>query len=212
MTTARPPLDGGTRRKLVLDDIADARAYERERAEFRTRVIALKRRRRISLGPVVTVVFENRDTVRFQVQEMARAERILDDAGVQVELDMYNPMIPEPGELSATMFLELTSDEQVREWLPKLVGIERSLQFQTTGDGESPPLTLRAVSDEQHAARLTRDSVTSAVHYVRFVLTPDEIETFARATVELVVDHPGYAARQVLSDETKAELLTDLRA
>ena len=85
----------------------------------------LKQRRRVGVGPHVTLVFENRDTMRFQVQEMARVERIFTDQGIQEELDVYNPLIPEPGQLCATLFLELTTEEQMREWLPKLVGIER---------------------------------------------------------------------------------------
>jgi len=104
-------------RELTLDDIADLRAYEREREEFRVRVKELKRRRRVSVGPIVTLVFENRDTVRFQVQEMARAERIHTDEGIQTELDMYNPLIPGRGRLSATLFVELTSKEALTEWL-----------------------------------------------------------------------------------------------
>src|SRR3954453_12803271 len=105
-------------RKLTLDDITDLRAYERERAEFRADIIELKKRRRVGVGPFVTLVFENRDTVRFQVQEMARAERIADDDAIQAELDVYNPLIPQPGELVATMFIELTSKDELQEWLP----------------------------------------------------------------------------------------------
>src|SRR5438552_10146584 len=111
---------GGARREMTLDDIADLRAYERERDAFRTQVKELKRRRRVSVGPLVTLVFENRDTIRFQVQEMARAERILTDEGIQTELDVYNPLIPGPGWLSATLLVELTSKEARMEWLPKL--------------------------------------------------------------------------------------------
>ena len=114
-------------RKLTLGDIADVRAYERERDAFRQRVIELKRRRRVHVGTLVTFVFENRDTIRFQIQEMARVEKLATDAEIQGELDIYNPMIPERGQLCATMFIELTSDAQVHEWLPKLAGIERSV-------------------------------------------------------------------------------------
>src|SRR5205085_11678087 len=84
--------------KLTLDDIADLRAYERERAEFRERVIALKKLRRVPVGSIVTLVFENLETVRFQIQEMARAERMLSDEQIQGELDFYNPLITGPGQ------------------------------------------------------------------------------------------------------------------
>ena len=97
-------------RKLTLDDIADLRAYERTRDEFRAEIITLKKRRRIGVGLFVTLLFENRETILFQVQEMARAENILSDEGITTELNVYNPLIPLPGTLSATLFLELTSE------------------------------------------------------------------------------------------------------
>ena len=87
-------------RSLTLDDIADLPTYEREREAFRDHVIALKRRRRVAVGPLVTLLFENRDTIRFQIQEMARVERLATDAAIESELDAYNPLIPEPGGLS----------------------------------------------------------------------------------------------------------------
>ena len=90
-------------------------------------MIARKRLRRVALGPIMTLVFESVDTVRFQIQEMARVEKILSDEAIQVELDIYNRLLPQVGELSATLFIELTSDASMREWLPKLVGIERAL-------------------------------------------------------------------------------------
>jgi hypothetical protein len=137
--------------KLTLDDIADLRAYERERDEFREHIIDLKKKRRVGIGPVVTVVFENRDTVRFQIQEMARAERMLTDEAIQSELDIYNPLVPEPGQLAMTLFIELTDKDGLMNWLPKLVGIERSLELRL-GDGTAVPSTPEAA----HAQQLTR--------------------------------------------------------
>ncbi len=195
--------------KLALDDIADLRAYEREREEFRAHVIALKKRRRVHLGEIVTLVFENQDTIRFQIQEMARIEKLITDEAIQGELDTYNPLIPAPGQLSATLFLELTSDAELREWLPKLVGIERSLVLHA-GEGDRA-ISVRALPEEGHAAQLTREEITASVHYVRWELAPDEVEAVARGPVALSVDHPAYAARADLSDDTVAELLADLR-
>src|SRR5690606_28224213 len=126
------------------DDIADFRAYERERNDFRAHIIDLKRRRRVPVGPFVTFVFENRDTIRFQIQEMARVERLYSDEQIETELRIYNPLIPEPGQLCATMFLELTSDAELREWLPKLVGIERSVALCIGDDREPVPLAVEA--------------------------------------------------------------------
>ena len=113
--------------QLTLDDILDARAYERVRDEFRRQVMARKRLRRVSVGDITTLVFESVDTVRFQVQEMARVEKIFTDEGIQGELDVYNRLLPSPGELSATLFIELTTDADLRHWLPRLVGVERTV-------------------------------------------------------------------------------------
>jgi hypothetical protein len=191
---------------LTLDDIADARAYERVREAFRASIIELKKKRRVHVGPVATLLFENRDTIRFQVQEMVRAERILTDEGVQHELDTYNPLIPEPGHLSATLFLELTDEWQLREWLPRLVGIERHVVLRLSGGGE-----VRCTVEEAHEAMLTREEVTASVHYVRFELTPSEVEAFAAGPVKVAFDHFQYEHEATLSDDGHAELLRDLR-
>ena len=190
--------------KLTIDDVADIRAYERERDAFRTEVIEIKRRRRVALGTMVTLLFENRDTIRFQIQEMARVEKLVTDEAIQDELDIYNPMIPGPGQLCATVFIELTSDDQVREWLPRLVGIERSIVLRLP-DGDE----VRAVTDAQHQAQLTRPDVTAAVHYIRFELAPAQIAAFDGPVV-LACDHPRYLEETELAPETVAELRRDL--
>lgn len=195
-----------TPRKLVLADIADVRAYERERDEFRAHVIELKRRRRVHLGTIVTFLFENRDTIRFQIQEMARVEKLVSDEDIQVELDIYNPMIPEPGQVCATMFIELTSDEQMREWLTKLAGVENSVLL-VAADGTE----VRAVVDEQHEEGLTRENVTAAVHYLRFEFSEQAVAAFAAGPVQLRIDHPNYLEAVELGDATHEELLSDLR-
>jgi hypothetical protein len=192
--------------KLTLDDIADLRAYERERDEFREHVIALKKRRRVGIGPVVTVVFENRDTIRFQIQEMARAERMLTDEAIQTELDIYNPLVPESGQLAMTLFIELTDKDGLMNWLPRLVGIERSLELRLA-DGTAVASTPEAA----HAEPLTREETTASVHYVYFDLTPEQVEAFASGPVTLAVAHPNYDEATPLSEETRTELLTDLR-
>ncbi|HLI24318.1 MAG TPA: DUF3501 family protein [Acidimicrobiales bacterium] len=190
---------------LTLSDIADLRAYERTREETRRRVIEMKRWRRVPVGPIVTFVFENADTVRFQVQEMARAERMVSDEQIQAELDIYNPLVPGPGELSATLFIELTSKEDLRHWLPRLVGVERSVRL-VVGDG-----VVAASVPADHAAQLTRPEVTASVHYVRFQLTPEQVERFAAGPVSLAVEHPRYRHQTPLGEETRAALLGDLR-
>ena len=196
-------------RMLTLADIEDLRAYERERHAYRRQVIELKRRRRVALGPIVSVVFENRETMRSQVQEMARAERMVSDEQIQKELDVYNALIPEPGELSATLFIELSGEDPLRDWLPRLVGIEHSVILRLPGPSD-PEAVVRAVPESGHEEALTRPEITASVHYIRFALDPAEVERFSAGPVTLAVDHPEYSAETVLSEETRAELLGDL--
>ena len=189
---------------LTLVDIVDHRAYEAERADFRAHIIALKARRRVGVGPFVTFLFENRDTMRFQIQEVARAERMMTDAAIQVELDTYNPLLPSGGELSATMFLELTSEGALREWLPRLVGVERCVGIMLA-NGVFVPALLEAA----HAAQLTRDDTTSCVHYIRFGFDPEARAAFGEGA-SLCVRHPEYLYSTDLSSAAVAELLGDL--
>lgn len=208
--------------KLTIDDIADQRAYERQRAEFRSSIIELKKLRRVSVGPIVTFVFESRDTIRFQIQEMARAERLATDEAIQIELDTYNPLIPSPGELSCTMFIEMVTDEEQRHWKPLLVGILDAIYLRIgTGDDM---ITVKAEIEESHAEMLTRE-IPPSVNYVRFVLDPsgpgfgsatatdiaDIVAAFAAGPVALAVDHPNYTETAVLSSDTVAELINDLQ-
>ncbi|MCU1360122.1 MAG: uncharacterized protein JWN99_1411 [Ilumatobacteraceae bacterium] len=191
-------------RRLTLGDILDVRAYERQRNEFRAAVMAVKQRRRISVGTLITEMIEKRDTMRLHIQEMARVEKLTTDQAIQDELDTYNPMVPEPGQLCATVFIELTTDDQMREWLSKLLGIERSFVFWLS-DGS----TVRSITDEQHDSQLTRDTVTAAVHYIRFEFTPAQVDAFD-GTVVLATDHRNYAEAVELLPATVAELRKDL--
>jgi hypothetical protein len=195
-------------RKLVLRDISDLRAYERERSELQQRVFEAKRLRRVALGSIMSLVFENALTVRYQIQEMARVEKLTTDAQILGELKVYNPLIPDPGELSATLFIELTDEASLREWLPKLVGIERALLFRFGASGVEP---ARSIPEVGHAEQLTREDVTAAVHYVRFSLTAAQVEAFESVPVWLASDHPAYQVEVELAPQTRKELSTDLR-
>lgn len=192
-------------RKLTVDDIVDHRAYERERDEFRSMIIAMKKRRRVALGDFVTIVFENTDTMRFQVQEMARAERMLTDAAIANEVDTYNDLIPDRGDLSGTLFVELTDDASLRAWLPKLRGIEFSVRFEL-GDRDHPSTVRGEPRDEE---RLTRDDITSTVHYLRFPFAAEQRAQLANGPARLVVDHPEYQVWIELTDAQRAELAGD---
>ena len=206
MTTMTTMTQTNSNRKLVLSDILEQRAYERIRETRRAEVIELKRRRRIALGTIVTVMFENRATMQSQIQEMLRVERVVSDEGVLEELKAYNPLIPEAGQLCATVFIELVTDDQMREWLTKLVDIEKSIVIKLA-NGE----VVKSIVDEVHAEQLTRETVTAAVHYIRFEFTPQQVEEFAKGDVQIVSTLSNYLEVVRLADFTVAELLTDLR-
>ena len=159
-------------RKLTIDDIVDLRAYERERTELRQRIIELKRTRRVALGPILTILFENTDTMRWQVQEMARAERMLRDDQLAHEVDTYNGLIPDAGELSGTLFITISANDGLDEWLPKLVGIQRHLLFRSAERSE-----VRGVEPDEE--RLTREEeITTPVPSLKFRFSPEQTSAF----------------------------------
>ncbi|MHB1584771.1 MAG: DUF3501 family protein [Acidimicrobiales bacterium] len=214
MTSPQRPGGPAVRRELTLADILDLRAYERVREEYRRQVMAIKRRRRVSLGPIMTVVFESVETVRFQVQEMARVERIATDEGVLGELEVYNRLLPAPGELSATLFIELTTEADLRRWLPRLVGIERALSIELPAAGANGQAGgadgVTSEPEASHAEALTRESVTPAVHYLRFSVTAAQVAALTAGPAALAARHPEYQAEVVLDDDTRGALVADL--
>jgi hypothetical protein len=194
-------------RAIRLDDVLNFFAYEKVREGRRRRVIDLKRRRRVELGPYLSFVFENRETLLFQIQEMCRVERIVDDAKVQDEIDVYSALLPRPGELSATLFIEIADKDQIKPVLDRFMGIDtgRHVWLEIAG-GPSVPGVFEAGHSDEEKGKL------AAVHFVRFRFTPEAVSRFRTEPVDLVVDHPAARARARLSEETKAELLTDLVA
>lgn len=194
-------------RKLTNADIKDLREYERERDEFRAEIIAMKKRRRIPLGDIMTIIFENAATMRFQIQEMARVERMLRDEQIAHELETYNELIPADGELSSTLFIELTDDEALRYWLPKLTNVEDYVQF-VIGDDVVP-------AQEQNAERLTREDITSTVHYLKFGPFTAEQQVAFRdggTPIRITVEHPEYQADVTLDAAQREELVGDFAA
>lgn len=197
--------------KIELKDILNFFEYEKVRADMRGRVIDLKRVRRVSVGEHLSFVFENRDTVLFQVQEMCRVERITDDARVQDELDVYNALLPGPGELSASLFIEITDKDQIQAVLDRFLGIDAggidvgpTVWIQVGKDFALPGEFEAGHSDEEKGK-------LSAVHFVRFAFPPDAVRAFADSPVHLVVDHAAVRARVELPAGTKTQLLQDLR-
>jgi hypothetical protein len=131
---------------------------------------------------------------------------MLRDEQIAHEVETYNQLIPDEGQLSATLLLELTSEVGLREWLPRLVGIERSVLLVLADGSEA-----RGIPNDDDEARLTRDDTTAAVHFLRFRLTADQVAVFARPPVQIVVDHPEYPQQVELTEEQHAALLVDLR-
>jgi hypothetical protein len=190
-------------KKISLDDIKGLAAYEKIRDDFRQRIIELKKKRRIPVGDKVSLVFENRDTVIFQIQEMLRAERITDLDKVRDEIETYNSLIPEPGELSATLLLEIEDQVNLREELLKFLGVDEAV-FLKVGDKN----TVRARFEEGHS----REDKISAVQYVRFPVGKELIKGFTdkKNEIKLVVDHPNYRAEAKLEPGTRQSLTEDL--
>ncbi len=186
---------------LTLSDIQNILEYERSRPAFRARVIELKKDRRMTVGDVVTLVFENRDTVRFQIQEMARIERMVDDAAIQGELDAYNPLIPGDGELSATLLIDIADQARIKPTLDALVGLHKHLFIEVGSE------RIAATFD---AGQFEEDRI-SAVQYVRFRLTPSARAAFANPAVpvRIVVDHPRYTHAVDMPTATRQSVMDD---
>ena len=187
--------------RVTIDDIVGLERYETIREAFRRRIIELKRHRRIGVGEHITFVFENFDTVLFQIQEMIRAERIADLDRVREEIEVYNELIPERGELSATLLIELQDSERIREELPKFYGLDQATWLEFDG------IRVAGVFEGGRA----REDKVSAVQYVRFPLAEHVTEFLEASEVKLVIDHPHYRASRSLPAETRQSLGEDLR-
>jgi len=190
---------------LSPQDLLPAPEYELQRERFRSQIIALKQRRRISVGPLITLVFENRETLRFQTQEMIRVERILEPHKVQEELDVYNVLMPGSGELSATLLIEITEQDRMKEWLDVFMGLDH---------GET--VAIRAGTERAFGVfegGHSHETKISAVHFVRFQPTASMITAFAdlRQPVMLTVHHHEYHAEAPVPGSLREEWLQDLR-
>jgi Protein of unknown function (DUF3501) len=191
-------------KRLETSEILNLVEYERVRETRRREIIELKKPRRVSVGRYLTFVFENRETVWFQVQEMVRAERIVDEARIAEEVDVYNALLPGAGELAATMLIEITESSAIKPVLDKLLGIDtRDYVALMVGPHVVVGDFERGHSDEERGK-------LSAVHFVRFTLPPEARRIFGEAEVAVVVEHPNERARAVLSDATKRALVQDL--
>jgi hypothetical protein len=190
--------------KLAHADLYTLEAYARERPAFRTRVLAHKRPRTVHLGEHLTLIFEDRLTIQYQIQEMLRIERIFEAAGIQDELDAYNPLIPDGANLKATLLIEYADPDERARKLVELHGIEHRIALQV-----GTQAAALAIADED-LGRST-DAKTSAVHFLRFQLTPTQVAAFkGGAETHLAVDHPAYRAEAALTPATRDALAADL--
>jgi hypothetical protein len=192
-------------KRLTREDLLPPEEYERQRERIRSQIIELKRRRRISVGPVITLVFENRDTLRFQIQEMVRVERIVDPGKIQDELDVYNELLPAQGELSATLLIEITEEAKIKEWLDRFMGLDHGEKLAIAGGGERAFGAFEG--GHSHEAKI------SAVHFVRFRPSDRLTRAFAdlHQTVTITVDHNGYRMDVPAPGSLREEWLEDLR-
>jgi hypothetical protein len=191
--------------KVTRDSLMTLEAYSRARTDFRRQVIGHKRHRTVALGAHVTLLFEDELTVRYQIQEMLRIEKIFEDEGIGHELEAYNPLVPDGRNFKATMLIEYPDPEERKRELARLIGVEDRVWVQVEG---SP--RVYAIADED----MERENAvkTSSVHFLRFELT-DEMAAALKYGVSLAigVDHPAYqAAQEPVSPETRAALAADL--
>ena len=185
-------------------EILNLYEYEKVREARRDAVIALKRVRRVTVGRYLSFVFENRDTVWFQIQEMIRAERIVDDEKVADEIAVYNGLLPDDGELAATMFIEIGEEAAIKPVLDALLGIDTRDYIRLEVGPHVVVGRFEAGHSDEELGKL------SAVHFVRFALPDAARRAFVTSEVAVVVDHPNERARTVLSPAAKASLAQDL--
>ena len=190
---------------ITRESLLSLEAYARERNAFRARVIAHKKRRTVALGAHVVLLFEDELTIRYQVQEMLRIERIFEQAGIQGELDAYNPLVPDGGNWKATMLIEYPDEAERKRMLGVLKGIERSVWVGAEGCAR-----VAAIADED--LERENEEKTASVHFLRFEIDP-AMRAALRSSAALAVgvDHPHYRASVRVDAEVRSALLADLR-
>jgi hypothetical protein len=193
-------------RPLGAAEIVDLERYAGLRPDYRAQVIAYKRGRRMAVGENVSLVFEDRETLRFQVQEMLWIERLREPARVQQELDVYNELMPGPGELSATLFIEITERAEIRPELDRLIGLDECV-FLVLGEGaDEDPLRARFDPKQRDEDRI------AAVQYLRFELGEARAARFRdpRVRARIRIDHPSYRREDEIPEGVRTHLTQDL--
>jgi hypothetical protein len=191
--------------QLSHEDLYSLEEYARIRQEFRAKVMDHKKSRRLPIGPNAALYFEDELTMQYQIQEMLRIERIFEPDGIQDELDVYNPLIPDGSNWKATFMMEYHDAEERREALGKLIGIEDAIWLQVEGCEKVRPIA------NEDLERSTEDK-TSAVHFIRFELTREMVESLKNgASLSAGIDHPNYNYTvENLDSPVKSSLISDL--
>jgi hypothetical protein len=191
---------------ITADSLMTLEAYAKARNEFRAKVIAHKRNRTIHLGKHVTLLFEDELTVRYQVQEMLRIERIFEEEGIKAELATYNPLIPDGTNWKVTMLIEYDDADLRKQMLSKLIGIEDRVWVRAAGFSK-----VYAIADED--LERERADKTSSVHFLRFELARDMLDALKRGVaLSMGVDHPQYeVAVAEIDAQSRESLLADLK-
>ena len=184
-------------------DLLNIIDYEKQRDDYRKELISYKKNRRFKLGPNILITFENMKTMKFQIQEMMRAERMVHDSQIEEEIDVYNPLIPTGNELSATLFIEITDPEKIRPVLDSFIGLTEGVNVYFELNGEK----VAAVFEE---GREKEDNISS-VHYIRFPFTSAQKNKFANDSnaISINIDYNSYTHSIELSQEMIESLSND---
>ncbi len=193
-------------KKVKKEDILNIYEYEKVRDEKIKHIIEVKKNRRVFVGDMVHIVFENTDTVWFQIQEMIRSERMVKDEEIEREIEVYNELIPDDNQLSMTMFIEIPDAEERKKLLPKLVGIHDSLYLNIGGKHR-----IKALADDRSKEDYDVGKA-AVVHFLKVTLNDEQISDFKNMPVSIEIDHPNYKATQEIQENVKKELIKDLKS
>ena len=190
--------------KLKKEDLYSLEQYAEQRADFRSRVLEHKKNRRVTIGEHLSLYFEDRLTIQYQVQEMLRIEKIFEADGIREELEAYNPLIPDGSNLKCTAMFEFQDVDERRRRLAELAGVENHVWAQVAGFDR-----VYAIANED--LDRSTDEKTSAVHFMRFEFTEQMKSALAGgASLAMGVEHDLYPHETVLADATRQVLLEDL--
>lgn len=189
---------------LTHEKLYSLEQYSRIRPEFRAKVMEHKKQRRVPLGDHAALYFEDALTMQYQVQEMLRLERIFEAEGIQDELDVYNPLIPDGSNWKATFMVEYEDEQERKQALARLIGIEKTIWVQVEGYPKLHPIA------NEDLERETEDK-TASVHFLRFELTPEMVAAAKQgAAISAGIDHAGYHCETPLTPQVRASLTDDL--